>query len=89
MKGGCCKHVAVLFQVIEYSQLELTEVPDDLTCTQISQQLHVPKTSEVREPILYEDMTFEKPSYEKDVKGRKCTDAKSKADNFNPHTTFC
>ena len=88
-KGGCCKHVvAVLFQVIDYIQLELTEVPDDLTCTQILQQWHVPKTSEVSEPILYEDMTFEKPSYERDVKGRKRTDAKSKADNYNPTPHF-
>ena len=42
-----------------HNQLELTEVHDDLTCTQILQQWHVPKTSEVSEPILYEDMTFE------------------------------
>ena len=33
-------------------------------------------------------MTFEKPSYEKDVKGRKRTDAKSRADNFNPTPHF-
>ena len=38
-KGGCCKHVvAMLFQIIEYVQLELTEVPDDHTCTQLLQQ---------------------------------------------------
>ena len=33
-------------------------------------------------------MTFEKLSYEKDVKGRKRTDAKSRADNFNPTPRF-
>ena len=33
-QGGCCKHVAaLLFQLLDYIQLELTEVPDDLTCT--------------------------------------------------------
>ena len=53
-KGGCCKHgVAVLFQVIDYIQLELTEVPDDLTCTQILQQWHVPKTSYTRSVNLF------------------------------------
>ena len=32
-KGGCCKNVAVLlFQILDYIQLELTEVTDDLTC---------------------------------------------------------
>jgi hypothetical protein len=61
-KGGCCKHVAaVLFQIIDYIQLELTEVPDDLACTQVLQQWRVPKNNEVDEPILYEDMKFENP----------------------------
>ena len=33
-KGGCCKHVAaLLFQILDFIQLELTEIPDDLTCT--------------------------------------------------------
>ena len=34
-KGGECKHiVALLFQIIEYKQLDMTEIPDHLTCTQ-------------------------------------------------------
>ena len=84
-KGGCCKHVAaVLFQILDYIELELTEVPHDLTCTQVLQQWHVPRGDEVDKPVLYEDMTFEKACYEKDAKGRKRSDGKSKADNFNP-----
>ena len=46
-KGGCCKHVAaLLFQILDYIQLELVEVPDDLTCTQLLQQWHVPRSDE-------------------------------------------
>ena len=38
-KGGYRKHVvAMLFQIIEYVKLELTEDPDDHTCTQLLQQ---------------------------------------------------
>lgn len=46
------------------------------------------KTIEVHEPILYENMTFEKASDEKDVKGRKRTDGRSRKDNFNPTPHF-
>ena len=70
-----CKHVAaVLFQILDYIELELKEVPDDLTCTQVLQQWHVPRGDEVDKPVLYEDMTFEKARYEKDAKGRKRSD---------------
>ena len=42
-EGGRCKHiVALLFQIIEYEQLDMTEIPDQLTCTQLLQQWHVP-----------------------------------------------
>jgi len=41
--GGCCKHVAaVLYQLVEFRQLNLEKVPDDKTCTDILQQWHVP-----------------------------------------------
>lgn len=37
--GGCCKHVAaVLFQLVEYKQLDLKIVPDDKTCTALLQK---------------------------------------------------
>jgi hypothetical protein len=33
--GGCCKHVAAtLFQLLDYIELGLSEIPDDKTCTQ-------------------------------------------------------
>ena len=37
--GGRCKHVAaVLFQLLDFAELDLDEVPDDKTCTQELQQ---------------------------------------------------
>ena len=34
--GGFCKHVAAaLYQLVDYKELDLKEVPDDKTCTDI------------------------------------------------------
>ena len=53
-KGGQCKHiVAMLFQIIEYKQIDLTDTPDDLTCIQVLQQWHVPGKDECDEAVLY------------------------------------
>ena len=88
-KGGRCKHVAaLLFQVIDYIQLELSEVPDDLTCTQILQQWHVPRTDELDKPVLYEDITCEKASYKKDASGRKHSTEKRQTTYNNPIPHF-
>lgn len=33
--GGCCKHVAAtLYQLLDYIELGLSDIPDDKTCTQ-------------------------------------------------------
>ena len=88
-KGGCCKHVAaLLFQVIDYIQLELSEVPDDLTCTQLLQQWHVPRTDELDEPVLYEDIKFEKASCEKDASVRMHSTPKRMMRDYNPVPHF-
>ena len=69
-KGGQCKHVvALLFQVIEYKQLDMTEIPDKPTCTQLLQQWHVPRKDESDKPVLYENI--KKATYEKYVVGKK------------------
>ena len=60
-----------IFQILDYIQLELVEVPDDLTCTQLLQQWHVPRSDETDKSVLFEDLHFEKASYEKDVNGTK------------------
>jgi hypothetical protein len=82
-KGGCCSHVvALLFQLLEYRQLDLQVIPDDLTCTELLQQWHVPKNEELKEAILYEDVVFRRASYEKDKKGKKRKNLKT-CDNIN------
>ena len=66
-RGGCCKHIAaLLFQILDYIQLELKEVPDNVTSTQLLQQWHVPRADESDEAVLFEDIKFEKASLEKD-----------------------
>ena len=84
-KGGCCKHVvALMFQTIEYIQLALKEIPDDLTCTQLLQQWNVPKNDELNKPILHEDVVFERASYEKDKSGKKRNNLKTCDSVVNP-----
>ena len=42
-KGGCCKHVAaLLYTLVDYSNLDLKEIPGDLPCTQVGQKGHIP-----------------------------------------------
>ena len=61
-------HVAaLLFPIIKYIQLDVNAIQDDLTCTQLLQQWHVPSNDELNEPILYEDVVFEQASYEKKI----------------------
>ena len=91
-KCGCCKHVAApLYQINDYIQLELSEVPDDLTCTQLLQQWHVPRTDETDEPVLLEDIKFEKSSFEQDHKETRkhaCSSTSTYKETYNPTPHF-
>ena len=59
--GGCCKHVAaLLFQLLDFIQLEATEVSDDLTCTQLLQQWHVLRGEEMKTAALFHQVKFSK-----------------------------
>jgi hypothetical protein len=54
-KGGQCKHVAaMLYQIIDYVQLEVSEVPDVLSCTQVLQQWNVPS----RQDLILTTLSF-------------------------------
>ena len=87
-KCGCYKHVAaLLYQINDYVQFEFTEVPDALTCTQLLQQWHVPRTGEADEPVLLEDIKFEKCSYEQDNKAKNHAST-SKVAVYNPTPHF-
>ena len=60
-QGGLCKHVAaLLYQILDFIQLELTEVPDDLTCTQLLQQWHVPASEDLKTAVLFDNIKFSK-----------------------------
>ena len=57
----CCKHVAAaLFQMLDFIELELTEVPDDLTCTQRLQKWHVPSSEDIKTAVLCDRVRFSK-----------------------------
>ena len=40
--------------------LELTQVPDDLTCTQLLQQRHVPSCEDIKTAVLFDTVKFSK-----------------------------
>ena len=70
--SGRCKHVvAVLFQLLDFCELELSQVPDEKTCTEELQQWHVPKKIQTQNAVLFEDLIFPQDSNKKDKKGRK------------------
>ena len=63
-QGGCCKHVAaLLFSLVNYSNLGYTVVPDTLTCTQVSQKWHVPTSTTM---ILSKAVKFDEVVLRKD-----------------------
>ena len=89
-KSECCKLVpALLYQVNDFIQLELSEVPDDLTCTQLLQQWHVPRSDETDEPVLLEDIKFEKSSFDrKDERKHACSSTGRYKETYNPTSHF-
>ena len=87
---GCCKHVAaVLFQLLDYRELELTKVPVQLLCTEKLQSWYVPSLCpEKRGAVLFEDMLFEKADYLRDKLGRKRPLVTGKRDGFESAPAF-
>ena len=82
--GGCCKHVAAaLFQLLDYVELGLSDVPDDKTCTQELQTWHIPKTNTAQQALLFEDLIFPQDTYEKDKKGRKRAVLEGKRNSYS------
>ena len=70
--GGRCKHIAVtLFQLLDFIELGLSDIPDEKTCTEEIQKWHIPRKDKAQEALLFEDLTFPQDTYEKDKEGRK------------------
>ena len=72
-----------MFQLLDYVELGLSDIPDDKTCTQEIQQCHVPKKSTAQEALLFEDLIFPQDTYEKDKKGRKRAVPEGKRDSYS------
>ena len=82
--GGVCKHVAaLLYQLLDYKNLELKEIPDDVTCTQVLQQWSIPSSSGTTKAVKFEELTFEKADYTRDKENkRKRPLVQGKRDNY-------
>ena len=81
--GGCCKHVAAtLYQLLDYIELGLSDIPDDKTCTQELQKWHVPRKNTTQAALLFEDLIFPQDSYDRDKKGRKRPVLEGKRDGY-------
>ncbi len=79
--GGRCKHVAAtLFQLLDYTELGLSDIPDEKTCTKEIQKWHIHRKDKAQEALLFEDLTFPHDTYDKDKKGRKRPVPKVKRD---------
>ena len=56
--GGCCKHVAaLLYYILDISNLHLKHIPNDRTCTDKPQQWNVAKEFKGG-PVLFSDILF-------------------------------
>ena len=67
-----CKHVAAtFFQLLDFIELGLSDIPDEKTCTEEIQKWHIPRKDKAQEALLFEDLTFPQDTYGKDKKGRK------------------
>ena len=90
--GGCCKHVAaLLYQLVEFKQLNLDFIPDDKTCTDQLQQWHVPGEGK-NHPIKFSELKFEKADLTKDLSATRirplvCGKRKYCASPIFDHTT--
>ena len=71
-QGGGCKHVAaLLYLLLDYKNLELKEVTDDMTCTQVLQQWSIPSNSGTTKAVKFEELTFEKADYARDKENKR------------------
>ena len=71
-QDGGCKHVAaLLYLLLDYKNLELKEVTDDMTCTQVLQQWSIPSNSGTTKAVKFEELTSEKADYARDKENKR------------------
>ena len=62
-QGGCCKHVAaLLYALVDFANMDLRQIPADMTCTQVAQKWHVPSSANMTliKAVKFSDLLFEK-----------------------------
>lgn len=64
--GGCCKHVAaLLYNILDYVELGLGDIPADKSCTDQPQRWNKPKGAEPTAPVLFSEIQFVHHAYGK------------------------
>ena len=79
-QGGCCKHVAaLLYSLMDFVNLGLQNVPEELTCTQVAQKWSVPSNSNktLKTAVKLDDLLFEKAEINKQCKRKKPRDIRN------------
>ena len=78
-QGGCCKHVAaLLYTILDFVNLNLRQIPQNATCTQLPQAWSVPSGSSksLEKAVKFEELLSEKAEASKPnkrymVKGKR------------------
>ena len=73
---------AQLFQLLDFCELNLIEVPDDKSCTEELQKGHVPNTLDNKSAVIFENLIFPQDSYEKDKQGKMRPVVQGKREEF-------
>ena len=79
-QGGCCKHVAaLLYSLMDFVNLGLQNVPEELTCTQVTQKWSVPSnsTKTSKTVVKFDDLVFEKAEINKQCRRQKPRDIRN------------
>ena len=59
---GCCKHVAaLLYTLLDFANMDLKQIPADITSTQVAQKWHVPSSANMTltKAVKFSDLLFE------------------------------
>ena len=84
-QGGCRKHVAaLLYTLLDFSNLSLLYVPEDVTCTQVLQKRSIPSQKlSSNTAVKFNHLEFEKTNFERDNSGsRKRPKVMGNRENF-------
>ncbi|CAB4033694.1 ATP-dependent DNA helicase PIF1 [Paramuricea clavata] len=67
-QGGCCKHVAaLLYTLLDFINLSLSMIPENLTCTQVAQKWSIPSgcRKTLNKAVKFDELLFRKAQYNK------------------------